>query len=220
MKKYTEFVNKTYKTITELYEVNNNGMYAIFAEGSSEPLYSPNQEYAILRNEYAKVFVSIIQTHSELLEISDTEYQLKHSPTQIHLNNFIKKISHDMDEDISTPLNFIKNFQEEVKISHSCYPKNLRRWLTGTISRKKKCRLEFCVLVWCHAIGWNLSENNFQDEKLNRCQQKLKSICMDYLSQEDISNNDMSFEILWKASTYAYHFEHKINNSTLPTSKL
>ena len=100
----------------------------------------------------------------------------------------------------------------EVKIEHSCYPKNVRRWLSGTISRKKKCRIEFCVLVWCHAIGWNLYSNK-QNEKLNQCQQKLKTICMDYLVKEDMLDKELSFEMLWNASKCAY-YEYK-NRKTI-----
>ncbi len=176
MKKYTEFVKRTYTTIAELNERYHGSIHAVFAEGPNKKSYSQNQEYAILQNEYANVFVTVIQNHLDLLGISDTEYQVKSS----------------------------KFYLNEVKIEHSCYPKNIRRWLSGTISRKKKCRIEFCVLVWCHAIGWSLLQEE-QDEKLNQCQQKLKMICMDYVSENGILSEAMSFELLWKASTFAYY---------------
>lgn len=177
MKSYTQFVQKTYATITELYKMDIICMYRIFTEGVNEKFHSQNQEYAILRNEYAKVFVSVIQNHLELFEISDTDYQLR------YLNS--------------------EKYGHESRITHSCYPKNIRRWLRGTVSRKKKCRIEFCVLVWCHAIGWSLSENKYNTD-LSRCQQKLKEICMEYLPKDDILSKEISFEMLWNASKVAY----------------
>ena len=185
MKAYTEFIKRTYNEIESLYKVQESQMYGIFAEGLKYRLPNNHQECAILRNEEARVFVAVVQKHLELLEISDTEYQLKHS------------LIEDCFEQLS------KEVKNDVKITHSCYPKNLRRWKNGTISRKKKCRIEFCVLVWCHATGWSLYPNK-ENEKLNTCRQNLKKICMDYLPQEDISKKELSFDILWKASMSAY----------------
>lgn len=175
MKSYIEFVRRAYAALSELYEIDSGNMYGIFAEGPVKQTYSQNQEYAILRNEYAELFIVIIQNHLELLEISDAEYQVENSNL----------------------------YPNEVKIVHSCYPKNLRRWLSGTISRKKKCRIEFCVLVWCHAIGWNLLLDD-QNEKQYKCRQDLERICADYLPKGDVKEKEISFEMLWKASTEAY----------------
>ena len=133
-------------------------------------------ECAVLRNDNAKVFVSVIQNHSKLLGISDMEYQLQQS----------------------------KIYPVEVKIRHSCYPKNVKRWLSGTVSRKKRCRLEFCVLVWCHAAGWS----QMPDEKnmvLKKCREDLQEICMDYLPQKEKIYQEFTFEMLWKASSSAYY---------------
>ena len=185
MKKYTEFIKRTYDEIAKLYEGQEENICGVFAEGVQYRLQKNHQECAILLNEEARVFVAVVQKYLELLEISDTEYQLKHSPIQGRFKQFSKA------------------GKEEVKIAHSCYPKNLRRWATGTVSRKKKCRIEFCVLVWCHANGWSLLPNK-ENEKLNTCRQNLKKICMDYLPQEDILQKELSFDMLWKASRAAY----------------
>ena len=98
-----------------------------------------NYEYAVLRNEYAELFAMVIQNHLELLEISEDIYQVVHSKLYLY----------------------------GVKIVHSCYEKNLRRWMSGTISRKK-CKIEFCVFTWCNAIGWNLVLDE-QNEKKYKC---------------------------------------------------
>ena len=96
-------------------------------------------------------------------------------------------------------------YPSEVKIVHSCYPKNIRRWLAGTINRKRKCRIEFCTLVCCYAIGWDLS---LEDEnlELTKCRQALWEICINYLSNVD--KKEVSFEMLWRISDCAYsHYD-------------
>ena len=185
MKKYTEFVKRTYDEIAKLYEGQEENICGVFAEGVQYRLQKNHQECAILLNEEARMFVAVIQKHLELLEISDTEYQLKHSS--------MRSCFHQLS----------KEGKVDVKITHSCYPKNLSRWKNGTISRKKKCRIEFCVLVWCNATGWSLSSDR-GNEKLNNCRQNLKNICMDYLPQEEILQKEFSFDMLWKASRAAY----------------
>ncbi len=181
MKTYTEFVQRIYQVIVDLYQVEQGMGLRIFAEGSGENLYSGNQEYAILRNKKAEIFITVIQNHLELLGISEEMFHVKHSML----------------------------YPSEVKITHSCYPKNMRRWLSGTVSRKKKCRIEFCVLVYCHAIGWDLSLKE-ENSELVKCRQELWKICMDYLSDVDkqyfmeLNKKEVSFEMLWRAGSFAY----------------
>lgn len=172
-KVYTEFVKRTYGAICELYGLEGSPMLRVFAEGPDNPEYSQSQEYVVLKNKYAVTFFSVIMQNSHFTGIPSTEYKLQKS--------------------LLCP--------DEVKISHSCYPKNMRKWLSGQLSRKKKCRLEFCVLVWCHAVGWSILPD-YDEPKLFKCRQKLREICLDYLSEDDINNKDCTFEMLWKASSY------------------
>lgn len=172
-KVYTEFVKRTYGAICELYGLEGSPMLRVFAEGPDNPEYSQSQEYVVLKNKYAVTFFSVIMQNSHFTGIPSTEYKLQKS--------------------LLCP--------DEVKISHSCYPKNMRKWLSGQLSRKKKCRLEFCVLVWCHAVGWSILPD-YDEPKLFKCRQKLREICLDYLAEDDINNKDCTFEMLWKASSY------------------
>ena len=102
MKAYTQFVIKMFECLSELYQADEKRMKIIFSEGKDFLTYSHHQEYSVLQNEYARLFVSIIQSHAELFHINNQQYQLEQSGI----------------------------FSDEVKIIHSCYPKNLRRWLS------------------------------------------------------------------------------------------
>ncbi len=175
MKLYTDFVNRVYGVISELYGLEGSKMLMVFAEGFNNPISLQSQEYATLRNKYAEVFLEVITQHADLLGISNTEYKLQQSAF----------------------------YSDEVKIPHSCYPKNVKSWLSGRISRKKKCRIEFCGLIWCHAMGWNIMSDT-KEAKIYECKQKLREICSDYLPKEDVENNECTFEMLWKASLYTY----------------
>lgn len=135
-------------------------------------MYSGTQEYAVLRNEYARFFFDAVCNHAEILGIQREDFILKSSLI----------------------------YPDEVKLVHSCYPKNIRRWLNGTISRKKKCRVEFCILVWCHATGWN--SNVITDTKLKKCQDRMKDICSRYIEVDE--GIPFSVELLWKAASSAY----------------
>ena len=95
MKAYTQFVIKMFECLSELYQADEKRMKIIFSEGKDFLTYSHHQEYSVLQNEYARLFVSIIQSHAELFHINNQQYQLEQSGI----------------------------FSDEVKIIHSCYPK-------------------------------------------------------------------------------------------------
>ena len=173
MKAYTQFVIKMFECLSELYQADEKRMKIIFSEGKDFLTYSHHQEYSVLQNEYARLFVSVIQSHAELFHINNQQYQLEQSGI----------------------------FSDEVKIIHSCYPKNLRRWLSGTVGRRK-CRTEFCVLVWCHAIGWN-GASDCPKNRLEKCRERMRMICMEYLPDWRESA-DFSIEMLWAAANAAY----------------
>ena len=172
IKPYTSFVIEVFNCIAEDVGKYGNSLN-VFAEGRKKENYSGSQEYAVLRNAEARLFHSVLCDHADVFGL-------------------------DM---AGRPIKVSKIYEDETKITHSCYPKNVRRWLNGTISRKKICRIDFCVLAWCHAAGWNPSFDLERIESYNSCQKKLVEICNGYLgTQERI----LSIDLLWKASMEAY----------------
>ena len=127
MSLYSDYVTKIYTCIKEASD-NQKFTFSVFAEGPDalKREYTGAQEFVILRNNYARLFVDVMNSH--FYDVSGgMTYTLK--------------------ESLFRP--------QEVSASHSCYPKNLRRWMRGgTISRKRKCRAEFCALAWCWYSGW------------------------------------------------------------------
>ena len=172
MKAYTEFVNQVFTCISSLFP-SQEKKWNIFAEGPADIL-SATPEYAILRNESADMFYSLIRQNADLFGIQPSDY-----------------------EPVSSPL-----YPSERKIVHSCYPKNIRRWMQGTICRKKTCRVEFCVLIWCHVQNWNRPIERGQEEKFLAVKRGLLQICNRFLNAQ---YTQVSIELLWKASSTAYN---------------
>lgn len=168
-KPYTTFIIDVFTCITN-YLFDSKNSLKTFAEGHNS-IYSCCQEYAVLRNSDAMLFYSVFCKHQLLFNIDINEHQLSKS----------------------------SYYPDEVKLIHSCYPKNIRRWLNGTISRKKICRIDFCILVWCHASGWSDTTDN---NTFIQCQKELSNICSKYL--EIPTPPTFSMELLWKASSSAY----------------
>lgn len=78
MKAYTKFVNQVFTCISDLFP-NRAKELDLFAEGS-EQVYSSMQEYAVLRNENADLFCSLITQYTELFEMPQSDYQPIYSP--------------------------------------------------------------------------------------------------------------------------------------------
>lgn len=176
IKPYTKFVNETYQCVIRALDPKEKAA-RIFCEDPDQSLSSGSEEYAILRNDYARFFFDTISNNEDLLGITKEEFELKVSPI----------------------------YPDEIKLVHSCYPKNLRRWLKGTVSRKKRCRIEFCVLVWCHAVDWK--KEPASDRKCDICRKQITEICRNYI---EIDRSDLfSFEMLWKASSAAYEQSYR-----------
>lgn len=171
-KPYTEFVTKIFNCISERFDASQNAL-VLFAEGSEGINRSGSQEYAVLRNDRAQLFYSILCSNMELFGIKHPEHELK-----------ISKI-----------------YPDEMKIAHSCYPKNVRRWLNGTISRKKNCRIEFCILAWCHAAKWSASFASEKIDTYDNYQKKLLEICNGYL---DTQERELTVSLLWRTNCEAY----------------
>ena len=77
MKAYTQFVIKMFECLSEVYQADEKRMKIIFSEGNDFLTYSHHQEYSVLQNEYARLFVSVIQSHAELFHINNQQYQLE-----------------------------------------------------------------------------------------------------------------------------------------------
>ena len=168
---YSKFIKNLYECIKEH---SNCAAFSltVFAEGPGALMqgYSGTQEYAILRNEYARFFVDVMDQNPELFMPDSNPCVLEASRIKLG----------------------------EVKVSHSCYPKNLRRWMKGTISRKQKCRAQFCALVWCWYDLW-MEEVNPRVDKVS-LEQTLLGICREYTACGD----RFRMEALWTASICAY----------------
>ena len=172
MNTYSEFVNLIYDLITEGYDSENPIHY--FCNGPAAKRGSCSYDYAMLEGKAALTFGYFAVNNLKLLGI--TEY--------------------DLDLFLPSPQ------PEKLKINISCYPKNLRRWMQGTLSRKNKCRAEFCLLVWCHACGWDFMNAEVSPEQ-ERIRKGLLQICKTFIGEES-SADDMSLEVLVKASNAAY----------------
>lgn len=174
-KPYTEFIEKTYSIISAMYGMLKLDGKKCFSEGPDVKSGQRVQEYAVLRDDCARFFVDVINQNRKLLGISEEEFQLKKS--------------------LLDPT--------AVKITHSCYNKNLSRWRSGTISRKKRCRIEYCALVYCHAVCWGKRKTAYEMSIYEKAQEELLEICKDYAPLAR-SDNSFSFEVLWEASAETY----------------
>ena len=155
------------------------------------------QEVAFLRGDDAVLFVDIIHDNADIFGVDRNDYELI----------------------------LPKSKFSRIKYSHSCYPKNVRRWMKGTLSRKKRCRAEFITLIVCWAIGWKRRMSMESDYV--KCRNGILEACRKVFSAvsdvcEDRENeitklsdkvesglyeinaiNEM-VEILWGASQIAY----------------
>lgn len=104
---YAGFVKDMYECIKKYSDCPTYSI-AVFAEGPSalDVLHTGSQEYAVLRNGYAKEFYDVITNNPQL-----------YAPN----SNFCK-------------LEESRIIAGEVKVTHSCYPKNVRRWMKGAES--------------------------------------------------------------------------------------
>ena len=94
------------------------------------------QDSAILRNEKAQIFTDLIRENAALFNIDPNDY-------------------------IPRKAVYCPGKQ---RYEHICYPKNLVRWMKGTLSRKRRCRVEFWTLLYCHAIGWGSNNNDAPEQ--------------------------------------------------------
>ena len=181
MNTYSAFVNQIYELITAGYDSGNPIHY--FCNGPAANRGKCSYDYAMLEGKAAHTFGYFALNNLKLLGITENDLDFFMPPSQ----------------------------PEKLKINISCYPKNLRRWMQGTLSRKNKCRAEFCLLIWCHACGWDFmktaatpgSTGLMTSAEQERIRKGLLQICKAFIEQEE-SCDDMSLELLVKASNAAY----------------
>ncbi|MBR1900085.1 MAG: hypothetical protein IJ820_03370 [Lachnospiraceae bacterium] len=167
---YACFVKDVYECIKR-YSDNDAFSLSVFAEGPEalKPEHSGTQEYAVFRNDYARMFFDIVSA-----------LEKQYMP---------ESRAHKLEESRLMP--------GEVRITHSCYPRNLRRWMNDTISRKQRCRAELCALIWCWYASW-LEEVNPEISK-DEVARSLMEICSKYTE-----GHSFCLGVLWNACTSAY----------------
>ena len=84
-------------------------------------------DYAVLRDHYASFFMETLGRYAAYAPVSMDRHRLQ-----------------------------LRHVQPggAPRYAHSCYARNLRRWMNGTLSRKHVCQTEFDVLCVCWALGW------------------------------------------------------------------
>ena len=122
---YTSFISELFHCIEPLLPAQRNPLVAFC---SAMPIESGwcIQDSALLMNDCAEFYLRVIRKNKDVFQIKAENY-------------------------MSTPSLIRKG---ETRYNHSCYPKNVRRWLQGTLSRKKECRVQFCTFLYCWATGW------------------------------------------------------------------
>lgn len=180
---YSDFIKSIYNCI-KAYSGIRDFSCSVFADGPErlDNIYRASQENAVLRNEYAEKFAGVINDFSVFRKIFDGKCELKESTAEI---SSLSSIFHG-------------NSNTVVKIFHSCYPKNINRWMNGKTIRKIKCRVQFCALTWCWYDSWieELNPDADKDELRN----SMSKICSEYIMCDDM----FSLEILWRACEAAY----------------
>lgn len=129
---------------------------------------------AFLRNEKGLYFYSILLSNSEKFHID---------PSKIILHRSLI-------------------FRDEVSIQHSCYAKNVRRWLNGQAPRKRRCRADFVVLTYCWITAFGSDRKS--ESKYVLAREKTRMICQRILSKTEYASSISLLDLIWLASSYSY----------------
>ncbi len=190
-KDYTRFVKAVFTCITQEKAGDPKRAVRYFAEND---ISAPNQEQdsASLWDKDAELFLRFWKREAPKHWLDPNERSM------VSWRNYKEYILFKGPEEIMSSR--LDNNKHGKHLKHSCYPKNIRRWLAGTISRKKINRLDFCILAWCHTIEWKHSAFNTA-EPYTQCQKKILEICNEYAGTAE---KVLSLDLLWEASTKAY----------------
>ena len=154
---------------------SNTRSLLTFASGG-DPQHETN-DTAYLRNEKALYFYNVLVSNAELFQIDRSAVFLQQSLL----------------------------FPDEIAIQHSCYAKNIRRWMNGQVPRKRRCRSEFAALAYSWACAFGAGRRS--DDKYVLCRDRIRTICQS--SADPISLEDCSLlDLIWHASCNAYMEQH------------
>lgn len=156
-------------------EIMPSDNHSLLTFSAGEISRSETNEVAYLRNEKALYFYRNLLSNSDLFQIDPSTIILQRSLI----------------------------FNDEVAIRHSCYAKNLRRWMKGQIPRKRRCRVDFAVLSYCWITAFGSDRQYQLDYQL--CKSKVKRICRSIIS--DIESDIPLLNMIWYASCKAYMTE-------------
>lgn len=131
-------------------------------------------DFAFLRNEKALYFYSVLLSNYEKFHID---------PSQVVLHRSLI-------------------FRDELLIQHSCYAKNVHRWLNGQVPRKRRCRADFTVLTYCWITAFGSDRKN--EPKYVLAREKTRLICQHILTETEYDTSLSMLELIWLASNYAY----------------
>lgn len=176
MQAYASFVKTILESIFDSLEDLSGGIMQ-FSEGPDSGKNLSLQDSAVLRGKHAELFLNVIYENAHVFCIKSEDF----------------------------PVEYSKMPPIEKRYFHSCYPKNIRRWLSGTVSRKKKCRVEFIALVTCWVIGWKVPMK--QTPEYINCRRRIENICSEILNvsvSSDITECSELVKLLWDAAQKVY----------------
>ena len=143
-----------------------------FGEGRTQSKTSTLQDYSALSGSRAEYFLALLEENSDIFDININDYKS------------------------------VASSVTDIKYPHSCYPKNIRRWIKGTLSRKKKCRVEFVAIAVCWSLGWGEDSEEFSD-----CRRDIVNVCGDILG-ENVADTELSrralTELMWHTCDKCY----------------
>ena len=91
-------------------------------------------------------------------------------------------------------------------IDHSCYTRNLRRWISGTLPRKRKSRADFAILAACWSYAW--FDQTASLNLYSKIQDDIENLVYSIVPDCEIEATTESLAIaLWTAGLRAYRCE-------------
>lgn len=181
MGKYNELVKQMVESVFESI-CDMPRSLSVVAQGGEEYENCTMQDYADLRGPCAELFGAVIHDHVDVFKVDVAQFPV-------------------------FEIRILNSNEKKKKYTHSCYPRNLRRWMNDTTPRKKKCRAELVTLICCWASGWKYELS--REENHVECRKKLRMMCSEILKEEledrDFENMKELTALLWKTSEVVYY---------------
>lgn len=86
-------------------------------------------------------------------------------------------------------------------VAHSAYARNIRRWESGTLPRKRRARADFVIVATCWILGWE-DGRDASSERMTEAWARLASFFD--TSLDDPSDRKPVAAALWQLSSNAY----------------